>query len=404
MGRNFAITNEEAHSRIFNARQSGLDVYSDDKYINAITPMKFYCSKGHFWSAKIGNITHNHQGCPYCCGRLPIIGETDMWTTDPTMASLLLNPEDGYTHTCSSSAKLDFKCPNCGHVSRHIVANIHKRGLACPKCADGISYPEKFMASVLDQIKVNYEAQYYPKWSDNRRYDFYLKDFNLILEIQGRQHYESWTRSERSLLEEQINDAYKKELALKNGVDNYVCIDAKCSDIKYLSNSIKHSELANFIKLDDINWIECGYYASGSLVKKSAELYNIGYNTSDIALMLHYSKSTILRWLKTATELDMCNYIPSKGFLNDKSQIVCLNTNEVFASMSDAHRKYNIPIANISKVCLFKRKYAGIHPDTGEPMVWRYLNDYDNNEIIDFMSLLNPHTNYKSKSNTQQND
>ena len=30
MGRNFAITNEEAHSRIFNARQSGLDVYSDE--------------------------------------------------------------------------------------------------------------------------------------------------------------------------------------------------------------------------------------------------------------------------------------------------------------------------------------------------------------------------------------
>lgn len=53
---------------------------------------------------------------------------------------------------------------------------------------------------------------------------------------------------------------------------------------------------------------------------------------------------------------------------------------------------------------IFNARQSGLDVDTGEPMVWRYLNDYDNNEIIDFMSLLNPHTNYKSKNNTQQND
>ena len=41
-------------------------------------------------------------------------------------------------------------------------------------------------------------------------------------------------------------------------------------------------------------------------------------------------------------------------------------------------RKYNIPNANISKYLKGKEhhKYAGKHPETGEPMMWEYYDRY----------------------------
>ena len=41
---------------------------------------------------------------------------------------------------------------------------------------------------------------------------------------------------------------------------------------------------------------------------------------------------------------------------------------------------------------------SGIHPDTGEPMVWRYFDQYDPYEVIDFKSLINPHINYANNT------
>lgn len=57
------LTKEEINRRIL---QSNVDAKTDDLYVNAITPMIFYCSKGHKWSTNLGNVTHKHQGCPYC--------------------------------------------------------------------------------------------------------------------------------------------------------------------------------------------------------------------------------------------------------------------------------------------------------------------------------------------------
>ena len=35
------------------------------------------CEKGHGWTSTIANRTSNH-GCPYCAGKLPIVGETEI--------------------------------------------------------------------------------------------------------------------------------------------------------------------------------------------------------------------------------------------------------------------------------------------------------------------------------------
>ena len=386
-------TKEEIDERIL---KSGVDAKTNDMYVDAMTPMIFYCSKGHKWLAKLGNVTHNHQGCPYCSGRYPIVGETDLWTTNPNIASLLLNKEDGYKFTQYSTHKVNFVCPNCGEIINRAIHNVSRRGLSCSVCGDGLSYPNKFMASMLSQLQVYYIPEFHIDGA-RYRYDFYIPSYNLIIEMQGRQHYENWDRTNRSLEEVQYNDKLKLEFALSYGVETYICIDSRCSDIEYISSQIKLSELNELFDLSCIDWKQCGYYASGSLVHASARLYNEQYSTDEIATILKVSTSTVYTWLTKATELNLCNWIKSKGFLNETHSVVLLNTNEVFASLSDGYRAYNVPVANIAKVCQKQRTYAGIHPKTGEPMVWCYIEDYNQNEIINFMSLLDSRAHYTTK-------
>ena len=91
--------------------------------------------------------------------------------------------------------------------------------------------------------------------------------------------------------------------------------------------------------------------------------------------------------LHKATDLGLCIYVPSKGFLNKKRKVILLNTKEVFNSISDASRAYEQPVQNISKTCQKKRKYCGFI--NGEPAIWRYFEEYDESEIVDFDSIIN---------------
>ena len=72
------MTNDEFQNRLRQLRESGFDVYTDDEYVSSNDRMTFYCSKGHKWPAIVTTILNNHSGCPYCCGRLAIVGETFM--------------------------------------------------------------------------------------------------------------------------------------------------------------------------------------------------------------------------------------------------------------------------------------------------------------------------------------
>lgn len=60
-------------------------------------------------------------------------------------------------------------------------------------------------------------------------------------------------------------------------------------------------------------------------------------------------------------------------------KIILLNTSEVFGSISDGAKKYCIKnSSHITYVCRGKRKSAGKHLETGEPLKWMYLEDYSN--------------------------
>ena len=61
-----------------------------------------------------------------------------------------------------------------------------------------------------------------------------------------------------------------------------------------------------------------------------------------------------------------------------QQKVICLNTNEVFNTVTQANNKYKLGNGQIAGVCKGKNKSAGKHPVTGEKLKWMYYEDYEN--------------------------
>lgn len=82
----------------------------------------------------------------------------------------------------------NFYCSSCGAKWTDIAFYVEKRG--CPQCNG--SYAESIIADVLQDYNINYIPQF--SFSDCRDkkplpFDYYLPDYNILIEYDGEQHY-----------------------------------------------------------------------------------------------------------------------------------------------------------------------------------------------------------------------
>ena len=332
-------------------------------------------------------------GCPVCSNHKVMIGVNDMWTTAPEQAKLLANPDDGYKYTQCSDKRLDWKCPQCGYIIKNkSIGTIHRNGLSCPKCSDGFSYPNKFIFNMLQQLGLDFECEKSFTWSDKRRYDAYITNYNCIIEMHGVQHYKEDFKlyGSRSLQEEQENDNYKEQLAKENGItnDHYIAIDCRKSEMEWIKNNILKSNLTKIFDLSNVDWDECNKYACKNLVFKIAEIYNnIDKHIDVISNICKLSKMIVRKYLKQSAELKLTDFTieKSKQLRNQNlhiahcSKVICITTNEVFDSITQASQKYKTDVNNISACCMHKphKKSSGKLQD-GTPLTWMYLTEYIN--------------------------
>lgn len=100
--------------------------------------VSWVCKKGHRWMAKIENRTRRKQGCPYCCGRMAIPGETDIATLCPEAMHLWdyrKNSEEGIfpeNIKPGSDRKVWCICRK-GHSWSQQAKKLSK-GAGCPYC------------------------------------------------------------------------------------------------------------------------------------------------------------------------------------------------------------------------------------------------------------------------------
>ena len=62
------------------------DVNPDQVTLGSHKKVWWKCSKGHEWQAIVKD-RNNGNGCPFCSGRYPIVGENDRQTVNPTLAT-----------------------------------------------------------------------------------------------------------------------------------------------------------------------------------------------------------------------------------------------------------------------------------------------------------------------------
>lgn len=213
------------------------------------------------------------NGCACCSNEITVPGINDIPTTAPWMVDYFQGGYDeAKRYNKNSNKKIYSICPRCNtlQIKPKRIQDIYiNHNIGC-HCEDGFSYPEKFLYSLLKQLNVEFITQISCanfKWIQKYRYDFYLPEYNCIIEVHGMQHYEECNLTSKTLKEEQENDKLKEELAKQNNITYYIIIDARYSNIEHIKSSILNSDIYSLFDLNSINWAQCDYFAGRTSMK-----------------------------------------------------------------------------------------------------------------------------------------
>lgn len=352
--------------------------------MNAHKKIEHKCKKcNYIWSPTPDYII-NGGGCPVCAGKAigfaPEYRNSIFASKFHDFFASYLTEEQMKQYMPYSNKKIDMVCPDCGQHKKLSPSTLLGNGLGCT-CSDGQTYPNKFVYSLLNQLKIEYIHEYSPDWIKPKRYDIYIPSLSCIIENHGVQHYIECTFTQRTLEEEQANDAYKKDIAIQNGIQKYIVIDCRESEAEYIRESIIKSELSCLLSLNNIDWDQCNSFATSNMIKEAAKLWEDGLRTKEIAEQLHVAKGTICKYLKRAQKLKWCTYTIQESRRrgsdansgNNKNSLLTVQLSldnkliNIWVSGLVAKRKLNIQ--NICACCQGIRSQAGGYN-------WKYLYDH----------------------------
>lgn len=176
-------------------------------YINVI------CPKHGEWSVLQTNHLSGY-GCPVCGAEK--IGDSLRFTQDEFIEKACEVHGGLYDYSkvkyIDSQTKVTVICKQHGDFK--VTGNNHLQGKACPKCRNK---SEGRIAEYLFNSNITYREYLI----GDRRYDFFLPAYNLLIERDGEQHYREvslFSRGNTDYLNQQKkNDKYKTNLAKEAG-------------------------------------------------------------------------------------------------------------------------------------------------------------------------------------------
>lgn len=168
-------------------------------------------------------------GCSICAGQQ--VGKyNNLEYLEPILSKEWVDSEHNLTPkdvTKFSSERVSWKCSACDNVWETTVSHRTLDETGCPECKNKSKGENKIKEFLLNN-NINFIRE---KRFNNCIYkltlpfDFYLPDYNILIEYQGKQHYKTSSNfyfgNEEDLKERKIKDQIKKEYALDNGY-NYI--------------------------------------------------------------------------------------------------------------------------------------------------------------------------------------
>ena len=212
--------NRKRHSyeHVKNIIESNGDMLISDNYVNNLTDLEIKCGKwNNIYKAPFGRYQDKTYGCCcYCANNKKVTYEECKEELEKFNYSLLTKEED----YVNGSTKILIMCDK-GHTYEQRLS-IFKRMHRCPHCKH--SKGESLIKYYLSKYNIKFDEQ--KKYKNLKgvnngllSYDFYLPQYNLLIEFQGEYHDGTARNStEKTLTKQQEQDKRKREYAINNNI------------------------------------------------------------------------------------------------------------------------------------------------------------------------------------------
>jgi len=180
-------------------------------------------AEDHEWEDTISHQTDD-RGCPCCSGKKTVLSNSLSKTHPHLIKEWHPSKNKNITPfevSRGSEKNIWWACEKKHTCSSRINNRVNGNG--CPTCNK--SKGEKAIKLALEKMLMNYESQKRFKDCKNKRtlpFDFYLPDYNLLIEYDGIQHYKTINNNffggEKELLKTQKRDKIKDEYAKNNNI------------------------------------------------------------------------------------------------------------------------------------------------------------------------------------------
>ena len=150
----------------------------------------------------------NDNNCQTCFNRSFASHEKSKFWSDKNK----ITPRNVFKN---SNSKYIFYCNVCNGEFENTLGHISGRNDWCPTCKNKTEQK----INILLRVNYNIQHQFKSEWCKSKRYlpfDFCIIDYKVIIELDGRQHFEqvsNWSSPEEQLM----NDLYKQTCANENG-------------------------------------------------------------------------------------------------------------------------------------------------------------------------------------------
>ena len=167
----------------------------------------WHCAEGHSWQAAIDSRTIMERGCPYCVGKMPVVGVNDIATVNKNILKTWdyekntdISPEQV---TEGSTKKVWWKCEK-GHSWQATIASRTNLGRGCPYCAN-----KKVLAGYNDLATTN---------KDILKFWNYEKNTDISpTEITEFSHKKVWWKCEKGHSWQQTVDVLTSSKTMASG-------------------------------------------------------------------------------------------------------------------------------------------------------------------------------------------
>lgn len=135
------------------------DLKPSDVFPKSNKVVNWICNRNHRWKAKIYHRTAG-EDCPYCTGKKPIAGETDLQSCRPDISQEWIDEKNG-GHTPAEFTQHShylawWKCKNCHEYQAPIYRRT--RGCGCPVCDGKKILPEEnSLASYAPELALEWD-------------------------------------------------------------------------------------------------------------------------------------------------------------------------------------------------------------------------------------------------------